>query len=402
MKPWLANVLLVLVSVIAGLLLGEAGARVFLNPSDYLSAPLKKDDILGGVIEPGAGGFDAWGYRNRSVPERVDIVALGDSHTYGNTAGMEESWPHVAGVLTGRSVYNMGMGGYGPNQYYHLMTARALGLRPAVVLCGLYLGDDFENAFAMSYGVEHWSYLRQRQFGTIDADIWREPQDDRVLKDLRVWLSRNSVLYQIVVHGPVTGRLKGYIQLSRAAREPDPSTTTLTAENGTIREAFRPAGIRDRLDLGRKEIREGLRITKRLLQDMNGACVANGCRFVVVVIPTKEMVFASNLEREPSIHLRRAIDELLAGERAIRKDLFGYFQDAGIRYIDTLPALERATGQGLYVRSDRDMHPGRNGYRVIAEAVADYLGRSGILDGRGDGAAGSAPSEPNNNREGAS
>jgi len=384
MKQRLANVLLVLVSVIVALLLGEAGARVFLNPSDYLSATLKNDGILGGVIEPGTGGFDAWGYRNRSVPASVDIVALGDSHTYGNTARMKESWPHVTGELTGRSVYNMGMGGYGPNQYFHLMTTRALGLKPAVVLCGLYMGDDFENAFAMTYGVAHWSYLRQQRFENIDADIWREPEDGKILKGLRVWLSRSSVLYQVVVHGPVAGRLKGYVQLSRAAREPDPLTTTLTAEDGSIREAFRPAAIRDRMDLGRDEIREGLRITKRLLQDMNEACLKSGCRFVVVVIPTKEMVFAKYLERDAAIHLRGVIDELLANERTIRKELFGYFQTTGIRYVDTLPALEHMAGQGLYAHSDRDMHPGRNGYRVIAESVADYLNRSRPLDGQED------------------
>jgi hypothetical protein len=382
LKQRLTNVLIVLVSAAVGLLLGEAGARMFLNPADYLSVTLKKDDILGGIIEPGTSGFDAWGYRNRSVPERVDIVALGDSHTYGNTAGLEESWPHVTGALTEKSVYNLGMGGYGPNQYFHLLMSRALGLNPRIVLCGLYMGDDFENAFATTYGLDHWAFLRQQVFGDIDADIWREPADDKVLKDVRVWLSGHSVLYQIVVHGPAASRLKGYIQLSRAAREQDPLTTTLTVEDGTIREAFRPAGIRDRLDQGRKEIREGVRITKRLLRDMNEACLKSGSQFVVVVIPTKEMVFAKYLEQDASIHLRDVIDELLANERMIRNELFGYFHAAGIRYIDTLPAMESMVGQGLYVRSDRDMHPGKNGYRVIAESVADYVNRSGLPDGR--------------------
>lgn len=397
LKQRIVNALVVLLSVTVALLLGEAGVRVLLNPSDYLSATLKKDSILGGVIEPGTGGFDAWGYRNRSVPARADIVALGDSHTYGNTARMEESWPHVTGALTGRSVYNLGMGGYGPNQYFHVLTSRALALKPAVVLCGLYMGDDFENAFTMTYGVEHWSYLRQQRFENIDADIWREHDDSKVLKDLRVWLSRNSVLYQIVVHGPVTSRLKGYIQLTRAAREPDPHTTTLTAADGAIREAFRPAAIRDRLDLGRKEIREGRRITERLLQDMNETCRKNGIRLVVVVIPTKEMVFADYLEQDPTIHLRSVIDDLLTNERRARRELLGFFNASGIRYVDTLPALARMAGQDLYVRSDRDMHPGRNGYRVIAESVADYLNRSGLLDGQA-GAAGS-PAEKSPGRD---
>ena len=45
------------------------------------------DDVLGAVPSPSAmAGFDRWGFRNRKVPETVDIVAVGDSHTYGNTA----------------------------------------------------------------------------------------------------------------------------------------------------------------------------------------------------------------------------------------------------------------------------------------------------------------------------
>jgi hypothetical protein len=378
LKKLAVNSMIIIASVVIGLLMSEAVARLFLNPADYLSVSMKKDDILGSVIEPNARGFDAWGYRNESVPARVDIVALGDSHTYGNTAKMEESWPYVTGRLTGKAVYNMGMGGYGPNQYQYLLNSRALGLKPGIVLCGLYMGDDFENAFTMTYGHNYWSFLRQQRFENIDADIWREPVDEKFLKDVRIWLSGNSMLYQIAVHGPVTGRMRGSFQMLRAAHEQDPLTTTLTVENGRIREAFRPTGIRDRLDQNRKEIREGVRITKRLLQDMNEACLMNGCRFVVVVIPTKEMVFAKYFEQDATIHLHDVIDELLANERMIRKELFEYFQVSGIRYVDILPAMELMVGRELYVRSDRDMHPGRNGYRVIAESVAEYLKQSDL------------------------
>ena len=171
--------MIIMASTLIGLLLCEVIARSFLNPADYLSASLKKHEILGGVVEPNTNGLDPWGYRNRAIPATVDIVAIGDSHTYGNTAKMEESWPHVAGALTGKSVYNMGMGGYGPNQYYYLLNSRALGLKPGIVLCGLYMGDDFENAFTMTYGLDYWSFLRQHRFEGVDADIWREQEESR-------------------------------------------------------------------------------------------------------------------------------------------------------------------------------------------------------------------------------
>ncbi len=54
---------------------------------------------------------------------------------------MDQSWPYVLGKLTGRSVYNMGMGGYGPNQYFYLSNTKALALKPRVIIWGLYMGE---------------------------------------------------------------------------------------------------------------------------------------------------------------------------------------------------------------------------------------------------------------------
>src|SRR5580700_1175979 len=144
----IANLALLAVSAGIGLLLCEFVSRLILNPADYLSVELVQNDILGAVLPSSAAkGFDKWGFRNREVPITSDIVAIGDSHTYGNTATMEESWPKVLERLTGRHVYNMGMGGYGPNQYFYLLKDRALRLKPRAIICGLYMGDDFENAF---------------------------------------------------------------------------------------------------------------------------------------------------------------------------------------------------------------------------------------------------------------
>jgi hypothetical protein len=53
--------------------------------------------------------------------------------------------------------------------------------------------------------------------------------------------------------------------------------------------------------------------------------------------------------------------------------LFAFLEKAGITYLDTLPALKKASSERLYARTTRDMHPSRNGYRVIAEVVAAFL-----------------------------
>jgi hypothetical protein len=367
------NGLVVLASLVVGALLSEFAARLALNPADYLSAATVPDDILGIRVAPGTVGFDRWGFRNKGVPGSADIVAIGDSHTYGNTATMSDAWPSVVAAVTGQSVYNLGLGGYGPNQYYHLLRTRAVALRPRWVICALYLGDDFENAFLMTYGTDHWSFLRNGHWTRVDANIWETEARRSWHQSIRLWFSRHSVLYQVVVHGPVLGKLKGALQIARAARREDRATTSLIDADAGIQEAFRPLGIRDRLDQRNPAVREGMRITLQLLTLMNQTCRQSGCEFVVVLIPTKETVFADHLLRHPRLHLREVIVDLVAHEERARAKVRAFLDQAEIRYLDALPALRRNVAAHLYTPSDRDMHPSKNGYRVIGEAVAAFL-----------------------------
>jgi hypothetical protein len=373
MPPFLANGLVLLVALTAAALLAETGARVFLNPADYLSATTVDDDVLGIRVTPGTGGFDAWGFRNARVPAAADVVAIGDSHTYGNNAAMVDAWPSVVAELTGLSVYNLGLGGYGPNQYYALLKTRALTLRPRIVVCGLYLGDDFENTFSMTYGHPAWAFLRSGHWPGVDARIWEREDSATWHRRLRAWFSRNSVLYRLVVHGPGLGLIKGAVQIAWAARGGDPSTTSLVVPETGIQEAFRPLAMRDRLRQDHPAVREGMRITEELLALMRRTCEEAGCRLVVALIPTKETVFAEHLRRAPAMPLGSVIAEVIEQEQAARARLVEFLVRSGISHVDTLPALRRRVTAGLYTRSDEDMHPARNGYRVIGEAVAEFL-----------------------------
>jgi hypothetical protein len=330
-----------------------------------------KDDILGERITKGSSGFDEWGFRNRAVPAQVDLVALGDSHTYGNNAKMEDSWPYVAAHSAGVGVYNLGLGGYGPNQYSYLLKTKALGLKPRWILCGLYLGDDFENAFLITYGKDYWSFLRKGDWGQADPDIWQGEDYDRSFKAIRTWLSKNSIFYQLLFHGPLLGNLKGALQTKRAPL--NPAVATLIVPEANIEEAFRPLRIQKNLDQSDPAIREGMRITFELLQQMNTESREHGTQFAVVLIPTKESVFADYLSGRPGIHLSEVLNKVIVEEQIARSQLVDFFNKAGIAYVDALPALRREAGNHLYIRGDADMHPAKNGYRVIGQVAAKFL-----------------------------
>ena len=331
------------------------------------------DDILGTRIVPHSSGFDEWGFRNQRVPMNVDVVAIGDSHTYGNNAKMEDSWPYVAGRSTGLRVYNLALGGYGPNQYYYLLKTKALRLKPRWILCGVWLGDDLENAFLITYGKDYWSFLRNGEWTQTDSDIWQHEEYSRSFKDVRTWLSRNSIVYQLVFHGPILGQLKGASQVREAARGEDPLITALTLPEANIQEAFRPVRYSKNLDQHDPSIREGMRITLHLLKEMYKVSRENGAQFVVVLIPTKESVFAPYLLGHSEIHLSEVIDKLITEEQIARNELVDLFKRDGIPYIDTLPALRREVGNQLYYRGSSDMHPIKNGYAVIGNEVAAFL-----------------------------
>jgi hypothetical protein len=383
MKKILTNLGVLVVTTGVALLLAEFGARLILNSSDFLGLEVVGDPILCWVPSPSAmAGFDKWGFRNRSVPETADIVAVGDSHTYGNTARMVDSWPFVLGQLTSRQVYNMGVGGYGPNQYFYLSKTKALSLKPRMIIWGLYMGDDFEGAYSLTYGLDYWANLRILPPRNVDPNVWEAPPSDTWGKRRRVWLSRHSVLYQLVLHSGIGGKVSGQIEIRNAAELYPGQATSLILPEKNIAEAFRPKGMLTRLDQQDPNVREGMRITFELLKEMNDICRQNHIQFVVVVIPTKESVFSVYLEHNSKLPLDDVIDQVIVNERSARTQLFKFVTDSGIPYVDALPTLQKVVAEGrypsLYASSGTDMHPNKNGYHVIAEATAEALKNGGV------------------------
>lgn len=376
LKKVVINLSVFVVSIGIGLLICELGSRLVLNSADYLNVSMVRDPVFGAIPSPTArGGFDALGFRNRTVPKTADIIAIGDSQTYGNAATMDDSWPYALGRQLGRHVYNMGLGGYGPNQYYELLKTKALALKPRMVICGLSVTDDFDNAFHLTYGLDYWAYLRVLPGVKVDFDTWGTgpAPTPSLQKEIRAWLSQHSVIYQLVVHAGLGNRLNGEIQIRNAAELYPGMATSLIIPEKHIEEAFQPTENLHGLDQDRESVREGMRITFDLLKDMNEICRKNDIQFVVVVIPTKEMVFSQYLEQNPKIPLSDVVGRVLVNERLALDRTFKFLTDAKILYVDPLPAMQKSAGQGLFTRSAGDMHPNKNGYRVIAETVAERL-----------------------------
>src|SRR5689334_12652403 len=174
------NVVLLLLSSAVGLTLLEFGARHLaaeshgsqLYTQQLIDAHVSLNTVtsdrrLMTRMPPNAPGHDRNGFRNATIPQGVDIVAIGDSQTWGINADLKETWPSVLGTLTNSSVYSMALGSWGPLQY-DLLTDDALNLSPKSIVVGLYFGNDIFDSCNHVYGSDSYnSYKNTKEQDTI-------------------------------------------------------------------------------------------------------------------------------------------------------------------------------------------------------------------------------------------
>lgn len=102
---------------------------------------------------------DSRGFRNPAELDRSDIALIGDSYIEGAYVSDEETAAVRLHELTGRTVVNLGVSGYGSLQELKVLEKYALRLEPRLVAWFFFEGNDldddqiFENAMAYERGV---------------------------------------------------------------------------------------------------------------------------------------------------------------------------------------------------------------------------------------------------------
>ena len=116
------------------------------------------DQRLGWRFNSGYPDIDEWGFRNRQVPHQVDLVALGDSQTYGYGVELAQAWPQQLARLSGLDSYNFACSGYGPGHSL-LLWEEALSLKPKHIIVALYAGNDAFDSFNLLYNGGQLTHL---------------------------------------------------------------------------------------------------------------------------------------------------------------------------------------------------------------------------------------------------
>ncbi len=377
-----------LIGLAVGLLLVEVGLRIIekVRLGDRAAPATVNDPRLGTRVAPNMSGHDANGFRNTSVPSQADLVVLGDSQTWGVNVQAADAWPQQLQKLSRRSVYNMGVGGYGPIQYW-VLTEKALSFSPKVIVVGLYLGNDLYDAYALTYANDHYVDLRSRAANELGQDTigtraqyyWDEEKNFHNnygrLSPLgwSLWLREHSATGRLLNRSgfwPGATDVDYEIDKAWVRAYPDHGAICEDDNIGTVlTTAYRLTG----LDLDDPRVAEGLRITKVVLSRMQQSIDAHGARLLVLLIPTKELVYAELMQSRG--RLTGTYTRLVEMEQRARNQLVTWCDEKRVLCIDALPDLRNALAQGRQIYySTTESHPNATGYKVLASKVNEALG----------------------------
>lgn len=353
------------------------------------------DPILGARPNPAWAGHDAAGFRNAKRLDAARVVALGDSQTYGTGVEAEEAWPQQLGAVLGDPVYNMGFPGYGP-VHSLVFLDDALALSPEVVVVTLYAGNDLFDGFRLLYSEGKGPELSDptpEALAAIEALEEELPLLEQVMrvytgrrtgrrKGWRGVLSRHSKVYGLLRATNRTLEKRRTLALEEGGGPSNWNSLLARArgsggryepfEGGGFRTLFTPSYRRTALALDDPRIEEGKRLALEALARMGARAEAAGVRFVVLTIPTKELVFAPVVAANGGAS--SAYEELLALEERLLAEVGEELAAADIEHVEALYALRGSLDAGVQpYPTDNDGHPNPAGQRAIAEALAAEL-----------------------------
>jgi hypothetical protein len=109
-------------------------------------------------------------------------------------------------------------------------------------------------------------------------------------------------------------------------------------------------------------IRQGVEVVKGSLSSLADRSRRDGVKFLVVLIPTKETVFWSQVEQTNGV-----LSRMFENETRLRMELIDYLNSHDIDFVDVTDGL-RATAHQPYFENT-DGHPNAWGHRLIADAI---------------------------------
>lgn len=310
--------------------------------------------VLRGVDFTAVHHTDGHGFRNAwPWPDKAEIVALGDSVTFGQGVEDQQAWPAIlARALPKSRVINLGLIGAGPQEYLRVYETFGLKLRPKLLLVGIFLRNDFWDADMFDRWLQSgWggNYMVWRDFGRPEKLSFHLEEPIRSIRAILKWyrglLSRSSYLYNLLLY------VRG------AARKWRPTEVVTFQLPDGARLELQPGNFERNTNESTPGSRE-FDLVFHALERIWLIARQNGTRVLIVFQPSKEETYLPLLgETVPDVSgpLRRELERL------------------GVACLDLGPIFRERAAAGEKLFFEVDGHPNAQGYALIAEGTLSYL-----------------------------
>lgn len=311
------------------------------------------------------GGPAGTGIREIGTKPPYEVVAVGDSFTFGDDSPAETAWVRRLGEKLGKSIATLGVNGYS-----NLAEARMLRrMAPALPATKLVLVGFFPNDFKDNLHFRNWT-----DSGTDDYWTWQRR-------------NRRSDFSEMLTDWSVTYRLFD------AARRYG-SRKTFEHHDGKLDFVFTGDAWWGSV-IEQPGQTPGFHLAEDAMQDMQAAAQGMGAKLVVLLFPFKEQVYwpvvKPYYKEDPELGKLEEAD-IDAPFVALKKSL-----DArGIASCDLTGPLRSASqvrGQ-LYLRAGA--HWTEEGNAAAADAIAACLAGLGLHPNTGSVVAGASPAASGN------
>lgn len=403
----LDRVALAVMGLALSLLLLEGGVRVLgiAPPAEPLPTLWEPNPYLGWFHIPNSGGLwyseygeyqagvhiNARGLRDRELgydnpTDAYRILVLGDSFAEGLQVPLAETFAkQLETRLTGGGrpveVINGGVSGWGTDQEALFYVIEGFRYQPDLVLLCVFTRNDVLNNYgplevARMGGVQKPFFQLEGNELVVPPLPFESPPEKgsqpAPLLRFSDWLRPRSALYRLIMpylrNIPATRRALGPLGLLGGvgvalADEPDLPATF---------EVYQ-------VDLS-SEWEEAWALTGALIRRLDAEVQERGARLAVIIVGAPEQVYENRwtavfktMSQSPDSHWDREFPN---------RRLAAILAEAGIPYLDLLPAFQHAASQPkaplLYFR--HDFHWSSAGHVLAAQEVESFLGQSALLE----------------------
>ena len=355
------------ISLALGLGLAELGLRLIERGRDdhAFAWRLVKDPIFQRRMPASRYGHDANGFRNDRVADSAGIVVLGDSQSWGINVQRQGNWPSELSRVTGQTVYNMGMVGWGPAQYLEALPT-AIALKPRTVILQLYFGNDFLDAYRATYELEHFA---ARRLPSPPLEFVH-PSRPNVAKTDAADRPPPASVWRRLALGRFLRQSWDREQLfTDLARQSERTPDDVVVVNGSSRTIIRLDIERALLDTGQPAIAEGRRLTLAYLDTIRA--MSDQVHLLVLIFPGKATAYAKR-----SAHA--GLHAVAAQQAQASTMVLEWCRTSSITCVEVASEFQEAIdrGEAVYPITD-EVHPTAKGYQIVATKVALALRERG-------------------------